>query len=277
LRTEEETFMDATTDTPSAFSNGAYVARAFSDQHNLVLLGGAALFSLASASWKPLAAGAALEILWLAVAPFLPAFRRHVDVSASGGGTSESSAGGRSFELRLRKLEGAMRDIASLGRESAKSNGAEALGDLLGDLEALGPAFSRLHGLRQRWLRFLSDTSREALAAEATRLNQEFAAEKDLGVRLTLRQAATLAQRRVEQYDQIATISRTAQVRLDLMESSVAHVRARALSLAAPGELSAEVRGLLAQITSIAALEREASDVIPSERPVTLSSEPRST
>ena len=273
--------MNATTDTPTGFSNGAYVARAFADQHNLVLLGGAALFSLASASWKPLAAGAALEILWLAVAPFLPAYRRHVDAASSavssGGGAAEPSPGGRSFELRLRKLEGAIRDIASLGKESAKSNGAEALGDLLGDLEALGPAFSRLHGLRQRWQRFLSDTSREALAAEATRLLQESSAEKDLGVRLTLRQAATLAQRRVEQYDQIATMSRTAQVRLDLMESSVAHVRARALSLASPAELSAEVRGLLAQITSIAALEREASDVIPSERPVTLSSEPRST
>nr|MDQ2644746.1 hypothetical protein [Myxococcota bacterium] len=56
-----------------------YLSSAFKLQYNLILLGGSALLSLAAASPVPLLLGLAAELLWLALAPTLPAFRRWVD------------------------------------------------------------------------------------------------------------------------------------------------------------------------------------------------------
>ena len=51
---------------------GGYRRRAFFLQYNLILLFGAGAFAAASASWAPLAMGAALELLWLLSAPWFP-------------------------------------------------------------------------------------------------------------------------------------------------------------------------------------------------------------
>ncbi len=57
----------------------SYLKHAFKDQHNLVVLFGAACFSLAFASPLPLFVSAAGELLWLLLAPRLPTFRDWVD------------------------------------------------------------------------------------------------------------------------------------------------------------------------------------------------------
>ena len=59
-----------------------YLSTAFYSQYNLILLGGSALFSLASASLVPLVFGVAGELVWLGLGPRLPAFRRHVQLLA---------------------------------------------------------------------------------------------------------------------------------------------------------------------------------------------------
>ena len=53
----------------------SYLGAAFTVQYNLILLGGSALFSLASASPIPIAIGAGAELLWLAIGPRLSSFR----------------------------------------------------------------------------------------------------------------------------------------------------------------------------------------------------------
>src|SRR6185436_39010 len=68
--------------TTQASAPPSYLSTAFSSQYNLILLGGSALFSLASASLLPLVIGAAAEFFWLALGPRLPAFRRRVDQRA---------------------------------------------------------------------------------------------------------------------------------------------------------------------------------------------------
>ncbi len=55
-------------------STPSYLKHAFKDQHNLVLILGAACFSLAFASPLPLLVGAAGEFLWLLTGPRLPPF-----------------------------------------------------------------------------------------------------------------------------------------------------------------------------------------------------------
>src|SRR5689334_305310 len=57
----------------------SYLARAFFLQYNLILLGGAGLFSLAAASPLPLAAGAGAELVWLLVGANLGGVRRWLD------------------------------------------------------------------------------------------------------------------------------------------------------------------------------------------------------
>jgi Putative transposase len=52
----------------------SYVSTAFYSQYSLILLRSSALFSLASASLLPLAAGVPAELVWLSFGPRLPAF-----------------------------------------------------------------------------------------------------------------------------------------------------------------------------------------------------------
>src|SRR5262245_52855818 len=53
--------------------------RAFWNQYNLILIGGAGLFALATFSWLPLLVGAGAEALWMVLGADSGPFRRWVE------------------------------------------------------------------------------------------------------------------------------------------------------------------------------------------------------
>ena len=89
----------------------SYLKFAFKDQHNLVLLLGAASFSLAFASPLPVLVGAGGEALWLLVGPRLPAFRGWVDAQLS---TQYLARAETAIQGALRELRRAARPASKL-------------------------------------------------------------------------------------------------------------------------------------------------------------------
>jgi hypothetical protein len=257
---------------PIASSTPSYFGAAFFQQYNLILLGGSALFSLASASPLPVAVGAGLELLWLGVGSRLRPFRRWVkrrlDVRARLELDDSITIAMQSLDgvytSRLVALERVLDEIRAFALQSAD---AGELAPTFAKLDAIRPGVLRICQLHQRLSRFLSDPAEASLEQEVARLDQAFTTERDLGVRFTLRQAIVLAQKRKQERDRLVGMRRAIELRLEMLDKSVAHLRSRSATLLSPPELGVEVDALSAQLASVAALEAEAVEASAAAQP----------
>jgi hypothetical protein len=245
----------ATFETDAGLPEG-YVRRAFLLQYNLILLGGAALFSLASASALPLLVGLALELLWLVVATNLAGVRRFLDEPAQdlalGGAEPEPAAPPPRpvleplYANRAALFERLLGDI----REQTRRVDAATDRHVTASLEAIGRSFAGLCENHQRVSKYLNATPEAAIVEEIERQKRAFTAEKDLALRLAIRQSIALAQRRLEQRAQLEKSLRAATIRVDTLERATGALRGQALALGLTQELIAELDALRHEIGS---------------------------
>lgn len=243
----------------------SYLTPAFYSQYNLILLGGSALFSLASASPWPAMIGVAAELAWLSVGPRLSTFRRHIDDRAVN-------------ERRARLDDEMMHGLRSLGPEHTAR--LLAVGETVSwisspldglpddpteraarlELEALRPAFMRLCQLRERLLQRREEMRQSPPEREVAELSQKYSAEKDLGARFTLHQAIKAAQKKVEQQHRFADVLRQVDAKLALVEESLSHLRHAQQQGVAGAELAREIQSTMAHVLLVPALEAELTD-----------------
>jgi hypothetical protein len=239
-----------------------YLSPAFYSQYNLILLGGSALFSLASASPLPLLIGAAGELLWLGLGSRLPAFRRRVDAQADGERREqlddEVLRGMRGLEpehaARLVAVGQNISWVLLRAEPSAKTMQDRAA---LAELEQLRPAFLRLCLLRERLGKRLEELRQSPPEHEVAQLSQAYAAEKDIGHRLTIHQAIKQAQRKIEQQSRFAELARQVELKLSLIEQSLAQLRGQQQHGTGSGDLTRDVQNVMHHATGLAALEAE--------------------
>lgn len=249
----------------SAAAQPNYLSPAFYSQYNLILLGGSVLFSLASASPLPLLIGAAGELLWLGLGPRLPAFRRRVDAQADGERREqlddEVLRGMRGLEPEHAARVVAVGQNISwvLLRAEPSAKTAHDRGALT-ELEQLRPAFLRLCRLRERLGKRLEELRQAPPEHEVAQLSQAYAAEKDIGHRLTIHQAIKQAQRKIEQQSRFAELARQVELKLSLLEQSLAQLRNQQQHGAGSGDLSRDVQAVMQHATGLAALEAEVPD-----------------
>jgi hypothetical protein len=246
----------------------AYVSSAFYSQYNLILLGGSALFSLASASLVPLSIGLAAELLWLGLGSRSAPFRRYVDARAEGERkaklddevmlgmrsldaehTSRLLAVGQNVSLILMRAEAASVDPAERAAWS--------------ELEQLRPAFLRYCRVQERLTQRLHEMALSPPEQEVARLSQAYAAEKDLGLRLTLHQTMKLAQRKIEQQGRMLGLKRQIELKLSLVEQSLAHLRGQQQLGVPTIALLHDVHTIGNSLSGASALESELNEVAP--------------
>jgi hypothetical protein len=243
-----------------------YLTPAFYSQYNLILLGGSALFSLASASPLPLLAGVAAEALWLGLGPRLPAFRRRVEQAADSERRArlddEVMSGMRSLapEHTARVLAiGQSISWIVLKAEAHARGTAERT--LLSDLEGLRPLFVRLCQLQERFWQRLEELRLAPPEHEVARLSQAYSAEKDLGLRFTLHQSIKVAQRKIEQQAHLVDAQRQIELNLSLLEQSLLHLRNQQQLNAAWPDVAREIQTLITQTAGVARLEADLGEL----------------
>jgi hypothetical protein len=232
----------------------SYLRRAFLLQYNLILLGGAALFSLASASPLPLLAGAGLEVLWLALAPNLAAGRRLLDrVGAEAAVAAPESAPPEPaprpvleplYQHRVGLFERILADI----RAGAARLDAASQRHVNAGLDAIARSFAASCEKHQRVSKYLASTPEAGLLEEIDRQKRAFSAEKDLALRLAIRQSIALAQRRLDQRAHLEKSLRTATVSLETLERAAGALRAQVQALGLTQELIVELDALRHEI-----------------------------
>lgn len=231
-----------------------YVARLFQVQYNLILLGGAALFSLASASPFPLIAALALEALWLGVGSRMASVRRWVDARDAFAVEVEKEAVVKSaldgleseYASRVLALEHGLGELksAEVGADNPDPAATQQ------NLGKIGAAFVKMCHTHQRLGGVVNTMPEAELGEEVQRLKQAFSAEKDLGLRLGIKQSIALAQRRVDQREKMVSTLRNLSVRLDSVERSVADLRGQARAVGLNAEVATEIEALATELGS---------------------------
>jgi hypothetical protein len=251
----------------------SYVRYAFEDQHNVVLMFGAACFSLAFATPIPLVAGAGCELAWLVIGPRLPAFRRWIDRRldaqrrAQADEALEAMLGklpathSRRFQLANRAAD----EVLMLARNRRGMPPAELRSAELG-LDRVRTAFLDYQLLSVRVATLIGSTPIAAIEKEAARLQEAYAADKDLSVRMTIRKALTQNQRQQQQLQQLTSVDRTIELRLSMIEKALAYLKGQVAD-AASNLLSHELDGLLAEVGAASRLEVAINDAFSGAGP----------
>ena len=248
--------------TTAAAPAPSYLSTAFYSQYNLILLGGAALFSVASASPLPLLVAGAAELLWLSFGPRLPAFRRRVDARAVGEHRArlddQVMSGMRALNPEhTSRLLAVSQIIARISMRAGDLASEPAESQALLELESLRLAFLRLCSLRERVGQRLEDMHAAPPEQEVARLSRAYAAEKDLAQRFTLHQGIKAAQKRIEQQYRLADVLHQVEHKLSLVEHALTHLRnQQQVGLAGP-DLVREVQGVMTHVLLVPALEAE--------------------
>jgi hypothetical protein len=237
----------------------SYLKHAFKDQHNLVVLFGAACFSVAFASTMPLFVSATAELLWLLVGPRLPRFRGWVDrqLNLQYLARAETAIDGALRELgehdanRFRALSRNATELVEAAQDRLSARQLEL--SVLGLLE-LRRTFLDYLFLGQRLEALVDARPQAELEKESELLQESYRVERELTVRMTIRKALSSLQRRISEQAALHSVRQHLELRLGLLEQALPHLRSRladpTLELLAP-----EIESALAEIGSADTLE----------------------
>ena len=238
---------------------------AFNNQYNIILLIGCAAFSAALLSPWPIVIGLGAEVLWLLFGANSASFREYAERQREAAALSQRDAADASVVVGLEPVYATrVKALRLLGGEIRRLSRERGIDPRLFDapddrLELLVGSFVKMAALHQRLSRFVADASPVHLEEEIVRLGQALADEKDPAVRLSLRQALTLGQRRLKQHEQIESQRRALGVKMGTLEMSFDYLRSHVFSGSPAQELATEMQELVAGASFLTAAEAEAN------------------
>jgi hypothetical protein len=237
--------------------------RAFANQYNVILLVGCFAFAWALESWVPLAVAALGEFVWMMLGAPSRRFRRWVartdavdDQARRSAAAAQSARGlGEPYASRVAGLEYAAQDARRLAREMGLDHGLLSAGEA--KIDTLVRSFVNMASLHQRLVRFLGESQARQPQNEIVRLTQELEQEKNAAVRLSLRQALAVGQRRAKQFEQIEAAARALEVKMSTLEMSFDYLRSQIVGGASGEELAAALGELVTGAGFMGELEAE--------------------
>lgn len=248
-------------------ANGALFSRALFNQYNLLLLGGAGLFTLTTGSWLPAMLGGGAELLWLILGSDSESFRRWVERQEAEEAQAALTQKKRALlqtlsqgaQSRVTNLEESLR---RLQHELAQNSGALAslLTRELPALERLSFSFLELSAARERLERYLTERPRDPLWREVQRLERLATREVQPEVRENLHLQLNLAQKNLSQYDKLIQSERVLAAKLDSIEASLSYLRTQVMSAGDPKSIGRELRDLLLSVESDQEAAQEVTD-----------------
>lgn len=251
----------------------SYAKYAFTDQHNLVLLFGAASFSVAFASPLPILAGAAGEVAWLVLGSRVPAFRKRIDgrLDAQRRARADDALDATLAELpatysrRFLSLRRGTEEILTLARNRSDMPAAELQRTELG-LSTVRSTFLDYQLLSRKVTSLIDATPIAALEEEAAWLQEAYAADKDLSVRMTIRKSLTQNQRQQQQHQQLTRVERAIELRLTMIEKALSYLKGRVTD-AASNQVCHELDNLLSEVGAAAGLEPAIDEALSAPGP----------
>ncbi len=248
---------------------GTLFKRAFFNQYNFILMGGTALFSIATGSWLPAIVGLGTEVLWLVLGADTSAFRRWVDKQDTKEGkerllrqTAELVA--NLDDVYVRRFEELRRLADEVQAMAAKNEGLETIliKDEMAKLGQLLHSFLKIASSHQRLSRYLHDNPVTDLERDIARCQRAMKSESDPRVQASLKQALSLGQKRLKQHDQIEGAWKALSVQMDTLEKAFDYLKSHILGIGTREELAAELDGLVTGVASVSELDDSTSEIM---------------
>jgi hypothetical protein len=248
---------------------GSLIKRALFNQYNYILLGGTFLFSLVSGSWLPAIVGLGAEVLWLVLGADSSVFRRWVDQQESKEAKQRMlleiskmlASLEPSYADRFQALHRTSEEVQSLAREN-KGIEATLLQEELTKLGHLLFSFLKMAAQHQRLSRYLNDNPLSDVERDIARCQRALKQEEDPRVQSSLKQALSLAQKRLRQHEQIEGAWRALSVQMETLEKSLDFLKSHILNIGTREELAAELDGLITGVATISELESSTNDLM---------------
>lgn len=217
------------------------------NQYNLILLGGAVLYALAL--WSPLPLEIALvgEAIWLGVGSRTGFFRAWIAAQAvhqeEARWTARIEAATAGLDAdgaaRVRAVGAVFLDVVRLAVERGVDPTLGPNG--LRRLESLLDAYAQLQATHHRFSQMSPTGRAAAVEEEMVHLAKSVVDERDPNMRVSLRQALAMGQRRLKQMEQIDSARRALEAKLATLENALAHVRAQVAGGGGVNQIAADL------------------------------------
>jgi len=253
---------------PSTEKDSPY-RRAFLNQYNAILLGAAGLFALATFSWLPLAIGAGLEVLWMTFVPDSGFFRRWVGTQKSREGQERLKREtevilqqlDRSYSQRFLELQQVADEVLALSKEN-QSLETRLVEDELQKIGQVLFSFLRMARAHQRLAHFLAENPVGEIKADVAECTSDLRREQDPRVQASLKQALSLAEKRLRQHEQISNSAKALAVQMETLEKALNYLKSHIVAIGSHEELASELDGLVMGVDSVEQLEAETGDAL---------------
>lgn len=247
--------------------------RAVFNQYNAIALGGVGLFAAATTSWVPLVVGAGAEILWLVLGSDSAVFARWVESQKTREAQEEMAKEieklvrelDHAYAARFAALKQASDEIQKLAREN-KELEMILLKDEMAKLGQLLYSFLKMARVHQRLSRYLGENQAVDIERDIDACQRGLAAESDPRVQASLKQALSLAQKRLRQYQQIEGAYKALSVQMFTLEKAFDYLKSNILGIGTREQLAQELDGLVSGVASVAELEACGVDFLDEPR-----------
>lgn len=243
--------------------------RAFANQYNYILLGGAGLFALATFSWLPLVVGAGIEALWLTFGPDSGFFRRWVEKQETSEARDRFAAQAATalatldagYVSRFKQLEELAAEISQLAADNPSLEN-DLIADEMKKLGSLLSSFLQMALVHQRLGEYIGDNSETEIQREINRLERALQSENNRQVQSSLRQNLALEEKRMRQHGKIASAFKVVTIKMDTLEKAFRYLRSHILAIGKHEELASEIDDLVVGVDSVAELQAETDPVM---------------
>jgi hypothetical protein len=248
---------------------GSLIKRALFNQYNYILVGSTALYSLVSGSWLPAVVGAGAEVLWLVLGADSGPFRRWVERQESREererleqeAARTLAALDEGYGQRFRALDRVTREIQALAQDN-KGLETRLLEDEMAKLGQLLHSFLKMCATHQRLTRYLGNNPLSDVERDIARCQRALKQEDDPRVQASLKQALSLAQKRLKQHTQIEGAWKALSVQMDTVEKSFDYLKSHILGIGTQAELAEELDNLVTGVSSVAEIEASTSELM---------------
>jgi hypothetical protein len=238
--------------------------RAFYNQYNYILMGGAALFSIATFTWIPLMLGAGIEALWLFLGSDSSPFKRWVTIQESLEERERLKLRAQEalktlepgYLQRFRGLEQCSERIQKLAEDnpSLETSLVQAEMDKLGKLLH---SFLEMAVTHQRLGHYLIDNDETELRRDIEATDRALKHEQNAAVISGLKQGLALAQKRLKQHQGIEANWRALGVKMDTLDKSFRYLESHVVAISERAQLAEEIDELIVGVDAVSDLAQE--------------------
>ena len=262
-------------DTPKR-KPGSLFKRALFNQYNYIMLGSAGLFSVVSGSWLPALIGGAAEVLWLVLGADTDAFRRWAAKQDAAEAKqllrAEISALVKTLDdhyvERFDALTRLYGEIQSLARDN-KGLETALIADEMAKLETLLHSFLKMASGHQRLAYYLQENPLADVESEIAETQRALKRETDRRVQHSLKQALSLAQKRLTKHEQIEGACKALNVQMGTLEKAFDYLKSHILGIGRPEELAEALDDLVTGVASVSELESSTAELTAEPAAVT--------